>query len=254
MRDMSDAYGGWTNAIDRTSSGAMGAIMRTMLRQNDIAAKRRGMTSGRLDRKRMRKAAAGDLHVFTRKREPGAPKYHLIISVDTSASMGSRMAGGRMTRADVALRAAATLSEAWRETKQPFTVFGWGGKVNYVVTDKSRPYELDTAHRVRMDEGRTRENVAAQYAWTVIVRAAAKGYIPIWLHITDGGTAIVRQDIIDNFVATYGKGHIYWIGIDRGHTVADWPNTVTITRSDDLLPYMRDVIRRQVASERIRSY
>ena len=237
---------GWKNAVDKGVVSQFSGIMRNMLRANEVGALRRGLYAGNVDTKRWdRMVTAHEYNIFQKKDDPEAPRYALIISVDTSGSMSGKPS-------DDALRAAATMAEAWRKLKLPFTVFGWGSSVNYIVTDKSRNHVLDIAHQRRSSGGGTSEAAAVNMAFEVAMRYASQGYTPLWFHVTDGQAYDTEQAKIDTFVRSFGAGHLYFVGIG-GYPAGRFPNVLYMRNSADLLNYMRTVVRRQVSRERLRN-
>jgi hypothetical protein len=227
-----------------------------MLRNNERGGKRRKRSFGRLDVPRWAQLPyTYDYNMFTRRVDPGKPSYVLIVTIDTSGSMLEDLSGRNIptpmkgvtpTKGDVAIRAAATMAESWRKLKLPFVIAGWGSRVNYVVTDRSKTWQLDHAFRWRHDGGGTSESVAVDAALHTAMAYAAMGFQPIWFHFADGDSMSIDQAGIDLFHKTFGLVYYVAIGRDGMPRRSRWPNVTMIERGPDLLEYMRKTVKRQV--------
>lgn len=115
------------------TTAALHALIRSILKDNEIKRYQRPFKRGKIDAKRMYKyIAADDLRIFKKQRQINQKKYTMAIMVDQSGSMSG-------SNSSYAIQAAIVLAEVFDMLGLPFEILGFDN-TTYVFKSYNKFY------------------------------------------------------------------------------------------------------------------
>lgn len=195
-------------ALNAGTIGALHALIRSILKDNQIRRYTRPYKRGKIDAKRMYKyVSTGDLRIFKKQQQIKDVKYTMAILVDQSGSMGGQ-------NSEYAVQGAIILAEVFEMLGLPYEVMGFDDQA-FVYKNFSKPLRRELMPNLRTSMGGTDDHNAL----AVLLDHAKKfdpqtHYRKGFFVISDGEGADPKkmQELVTD-IETHHKATVFGIGI-----------------------------------------